>query len=87
MQHHSKRMPCSCICHEAVLPLSVRLPISTCDRPYTIAMAFCTKDGRLTLSLGSMEEYNFQIAYRKGTLNGNADALSSQLTLFLHQLL
>ena len=25
-----------------------------------------------------MEEYNFQIVYRKGTLNGNADALSHQ---------
>ena len=40
-------------------------------------MAFCTKmEGLLCRWALAMEEYNFQIVYRKGTLNGNADALS-----------
>ena len=43
-------------------------------------MALSTEDGGLTLSLGpwalAMQEYNFEIVYRKGTLNNNADALS-----------
>ena len=40
-------------------------------------MALRTKDGGLVVSLAlAMEEYNFNIVYCKGSLNGNADALS-----------
>ena len=61
--------------HEAVPPLLVRVHVYSNDRPCTITMVVSTKDGGASLSLG-FGFTRIKIVHRKGTLNGNADALS-----------
>ena len=69
IQHHSKRVSCSYIRYEAVSSLSVRSPISAYDRQWTIAMAFCTEDGRLTLLLRFS---NGRIKFRDSVSQGHS---------------
>ena len=76
IQYYSKRVFGSCLCHEAVSPLLIRPSISTDDRPCPLQWLSAQKmEGLLCWWALAMEEYNFEIVYRKGTLNTNADAL------------
>ena len=78
VQCHSERVPSCCICHETVPSLPARETLSAGDRPRSTAMAVQPQkmEGLLCQWALALQEYDFDIVYRKGSLNSNADALS-----------
>ena len=68
----------SCICIKALSPLSIGELFPAHHRSRPTSLAISAENERYVVSLGSLHAgvYDFQIVYRKGTLNTNTDVLS-----------
>ena len=65
-------LSCS-ICSETVSTLLVGSLLQNYNGSCTTPIVICSENGRFTVLT---QEYDFQIEYKKGSQNGNADALS-----------